>query len=979
MTNVRSGVAALLASIAWAAAACGSVTPPSPGPEPDVLDDESPFTEQAPVPVPDCADDDHATTIAVWQKLRRKDYPYHLQAIALSPPFASGCRALIVAEPPPTVSLAALRELAPGLLARAETQQHEVGYDGWTRDVVVTLPPMEEADLAELIAGLHLAMFESTYRIQTLDTSDPVPRYDPKSASLDVGIGPGDLHGWLLDETTAFVPLDGGDPVSFKQLLADSAPAVYLDDAHGLVAWIVPRRADIAEMAGQFRQFALDADLIVGAVASSTTVAIIARRRAIDPRILPPLRFETVSLLAALHARDGLQQSFDRTHPLAGRIDAKRDWAPIYLNPELVDTEYGSLLNIADQFLKSWSNNGRTKYLNFDYPPPRRWAFPAPVYLVANARSFRYNWNTTNVGAVVHVDDVDVFWLRRTGALNVSYFPDEDELAQDQPAKQSNVLRLEETAYQFFVKTQTPMLARVVQYNALFQIFVRFGVGSSTSPLTNSRTTATRALVDAAREALWTIRVGDEAEIDRRLANFVRAQTKYERNRFHQMYGWTAHLTLKQLWNPPDISRFIPSEAEVRRHIIDDVKELTTQLRELDPTGLAELGNILGDPRSATTIRSDVFWIYKQVKALGSMFPLFASPDIHLTYAHKVAVAADAWIHTPSIVISWNQPNIGDYMGGHDLRAKIATVTFRADTPMLATKQIAKRLPIDAVGAKELPLLELGPRGLNLARAPAPRTANSALGNKGRAFWTTTPRAPEPAKARSVTGGSHEVVVTKLDDGYRMMDASGKLHEVTTMPEVVDWISRGTTGNHVTIRFASMAPDEVRRVLRAAEIRTRATMAGVVKPPPEFAIKPLDFAGARLRATQTRTYADGAGQIGHVIEIPGPRQLSVSVKVAVRHAPPGVLQRFAARIRQLIESLLARLSGKRMSPSDFSIELRKELQQLMRNELPKQPGLGNELHREPHRLEIKIQQEATDFTIVQREPPTSHGTRDLTG
>ncbi|HEY6179102.1 MAG TPA: hypothetical protein VIX73_31830 [Kofleriaceae bacterium] len=999
MTNVRRSV--LQAALAWIATfslvgCADEIAPsaPSAGPAPDILDENSPFAAPAQPAVAACSEADHSAAVAVWTKLRKTDYPYHLQTVALSPPFASGCRALIVAEPPPSVSLSALREVAPRLMASAETRQHEVGYDGWTRDVVVTLPPVQDAELGELIADLHAAMFETTYRMEPLDTSKPVPVYNPATTPLDIGIGPGELHRWLVEQPSQFTPLGGGDAASLKDLLASDEPDVYVDDADGLVAWLVPRRADIADMAGLFRQFTIESDLIVGAMASRNAVAIIARQRAVDPRILQPLRFETVSLLAAVHDKASLQQSYDRTNPLAGRIDDTRDWAPIFLSPELLDTEYGSVLDIADQFLKSWSNNGKTRYINFAYPGPRRWAFPAPVFVVAKADTFRYNWNTANVGAVVNVDDIDVFWLRRTGALNVSYFPNEDELAEHKPDKPSKVKDLEETAYQFFVKTQTPILARVVQYNALYQIFARFGLASSMKVPTATREAAAQVLVEAARDALTEIRNANDHVIEQRLAGFLRQQTKYLQK---QMLD---RLMKAQLIDeiPPDELATVAElrrenakyasgiassiAARVRDGVIADVKVLALTLARLDADGLDQLAQIVGDSRGVTQVRSDLFEIYKSIRGLRHLFPLFVRPDVYKRFAEHAGDKSQGWIHTPSVVISWNEPPIDSAIGGHDLTAKVSALKFHPEEPEIAAGQIARKVQVDAVGSRELPRLELGPSGPRLARAPVNREARSALGNaRQHGFWR------EPAPRQPVTGGgTHEASVTRLSDGYRVVDAAGREHEVTTMHEVVELLRnrhRGKgKGGQITVRFDGLGPDEIRRVQHSAEIRGQAEVAGVVKPMPEFAKRSVDVSRAVLRDTQTRIYRDGAAEIGHRIHIPDlGKSTAIDVKVAIKSAPRGVLRTLAAKIRDVIQSVIAKFRGRSASAYDVGLELRTELRQMLRSELPGQLGrdISDAELRDVLRLEIRMQQEASDITIVQREPPASHGTDDLGG
>src|SRR5262249_39902493 len=62
-----------------------------------------------------------------WHAFRRA-YPLHIQGIALSQPL-NNKRTIIIAEPPPHVSLAQLQSLLPG----AHIQQKVIGYDGWVR------------------------------------------------------------------------------------------------------------------------------------------------------------------------------------------------------------------------------------------------------------------------------------------------------------------------------------------------------------------------------------------------------------------------------------------------------------------------------------------------------------------------------------------------------------------------------------------------------------------------------------------------------------------------------------------------------------------------------------------------------------------------------------------------------------------------------------------------------------------------------
>ena len=179
---------------------------------------------------------------------------------------------------------------------------------------------------------------------------------------------------------------------------------------------------------------------------------------------------------------DELSQSYERLHPFSGRLDETRDWAPILLSPELRDTEYGSLLNIADQFLKGWSNIGETKYENFEYPDPRQgWPFPEPLLFYLKVGQVTYNWNTTGAGYSVQEGGTTCYALNRTGALPISYIPGEKATDRNQMT-----VNAENTAYHWYSHLNNPHLVRVLQYASLYQIFRRFPMAPAPVPVAKS-------------------------------------------------------------------------------------------------------------------------------------------------------------------------------------------------------------------------------------------------------------------------------------------------------------------------------------------------------------------------------------------------------------------------------------------------------------------------------------------------------------
>ena len=384
---------------------------------------------------------------------------------------------LIVPEPPPHATEQTVLRCLPRAPESSRVLMHPIGHDGWVRDLVLTLAPARPAEIRESIDQLHLALYYSTYKADVIGLPvGPPPAAGP--GAFDLQVAASDLSNWLIQQGEPFHPVEGGPGASMPQLLAARRSGVFLSEARGLVAWIVPRRSDFARERARARQFAVDSDLILGAIATRNDLALIARERVVPTSLLPPLRVETMELLANVGGGE-LAQSYERNRIFAGRFDDRWDWAPIYLSPALVNTEYGSLLNITDQILKSWSSHGEVEYERFGYPMPPRWPFSRPLLLELGTGEVTFNWNTAGAGYAVLEGDKGVFALHRTGALPVSYIPGgrgADTTGQERVAE------YESTAYEYFAGLGDPNLARVVQYAGLYQAFFNFGKDRAGGP-----------------------------------------------------------------------------------------------------------------------------------------------------------------------------------------------------------------------------------------------------------------------------------------------------------------------------------------------------------------------------------------------------------------------------------------------------------------------------------------------------------------
>jgi hypothetical protein len=269
-------------------------------------------------------------------KAFREAYPYHIQAIAISNPNPDGTRTLIVAEPPPHVTLQSLVAMAPQV-GKPVVKTQKIGPDGWVRDVLIELPPIGDNDLRTLLDRIHQHLFGTTYKAYVLPITNGARA--PTTAVLDLQVSAGDLSNWLIRNQERFSPLYGGDAVPIGRILSQGPSGVHFSAEAGLVTWVVPRHANLAQFRREARQFAVDSDLIVGALAGPARVAIIGRERIVPVSVLPPLRAETIFLLACVDT-DELAQSYERMNFFAGEIGYQNfDWAPAYLSDALIDTE----------------------------------------------------------------------------------------------------------------------------------------------------------------------------------------------------------------------------------------------------------------------------------------------------------------------------------------------------------------------------------------------------------------------------------------------------------------------------------------------------------------------------------------------------------------------------------------------------------------------------------------------------------------
>jgi hypothetical protein len=620
----------------------------------------------------------------------RKNFPYHIQTIGISPKEADSSFVLIISEPPPQLTLDSVKDALKGSEFSFQEETNPIGYDGWVKDIVVTVSEMSDSKLEKTRKRLGKLLFATDEGTTYLDFMNVNASKRYSLPNTNYNISAAELYTWFVKQGEEFVDKEGFSR-NMDALLTNSAFGVYHSVKPGFVVWMLPK-GNIDDYKTEARYFSLESDLVLGAFENSYSLAIVARQRKIPVWQLPPLRTETIMMLAGADKKK-LAQSYERTKPFAGKLPDGKDWAPIYLSKELLNTEYGSLLNITDQLLKSWSQNGHVSYVNFVYKKPRDWCFSRPVAKELNTNSVLFNWNTHDAVYSVNVgDNYAVYALNRTGSLPVSYNPDDERHNQNKP-----VLHAEDKAYDFFSSLNDPNLVRVVQYAAIYEIFSKTNVYSTQSNL--SFHPDGNQVIQAHLASLF---------------NNVKNVTEEQEDSIYK------HIIEpyfeKGIENSSDASYYRLVSAYLFYDFIDKFKGFVERQQDFISTTLQvvsgdrdmDLSQVDEDEYSAAdSLNKLLHDNYTFLPVIASAFGDDIS-KIKNEYAALYNQSQSNWIKTPSIVISWDYDS-ANVVGGHNLDVAVNTIKKEAGIEE-GTLRISKFGKETEVALSEADLFKVSPQ-----------------------------------------------------------------------------------------------------------------------------------------------------------------------------------------------------------------------------------------------------------------------------
>ena len=436
----------------------------------------------------------------------RKKYRFHYQTVGMAS-FSDSSRMILLSDIPPHFETDSLAPIFAEFTHKTEQRKHPIGYDGYVTDVLILLGNATQENCDRLIRRLNRELFFSEYKPTVMKLpAEEKRRYFAKE-NIDYQITLEEFNTWFMEEGEGFIHLDDTSKVmTISDLFAAKARGVYFSQQPGFVAWAVAKNGDIDAQVGDIRQFTLDADLILGALADSSTLVIIGRERQSPLYELPPLQIESILLLASTTEKE-LSQSLDINDLMAGKMNNGRDWCPTYLSRELENTEFGDLMTITDVLLKDWSERGTIQEGYYRYPEPGYYPFDKPLFKKLGLNELVYNWNTAGAMYAIDREGYTIYTLGRTGSLPVSYF-------NSQERSESIGYRYESQAYHYFATLGNTDLARVVQYTALYQLFIDNNISYSGDTYTSFPKNKPFLLYKPTVELLDKIRRLSDEEID---------------------------------------------------------------------------------------------------------------------------------------------------------------------------------------------------------------------------------------------------------------------------------------------------------------------------------------------------------------------------------------------------------------------------------------------------------------------------------
>lgn len=604
----------------------------------------------------------------------RDHFRFHFQTIALAK-FADSSKLIVISEPPPYFEVDSIKTIFADFNHSVEIVKHPMGYDGFVKDIVISIANATDENIDLRIKKLSKLLYLSDYKPVVTNLPVKEDRVYFSKDNLDYQISLYEFNQWFIEDQEVFIDLqDTTQKFTIDKIFKTRKRGVFFSENPGFVAWAIEKKSDLKDQLNYIRQFTLDADLILGALADSSMLVIIGREREASLATLPPLQVESILLLASVTEKE-LSQSLDVNDFLAGKMKSGRDWCPTYLSKELENTEFGHLMTITDIFLKDWSENGTIQESNYRYPEPPYYPFAQPLFKMLGINELAYNWNTSDAMYAIDLDQVTIYTLNRTGSLPVSYF--------NSPESGKSIGRsYEKKAYNYFATLGNTDLARVVQYTALYQLFMDNGISYKGETYNAFPKNKPYLLLTPVKNVLHLFKTLTDQQIafvsdsvtSKTFKGYHRSKLEEQLQKNEQQYNFTYTQDQKERI----IEDYLRNYKESLRKEFVTVRNLLKKMADSEFNILAKQ---LAYPRGERINTHEMYQIFLKSRKVRDLINHIGKNNLDLLglnlqdvknyFVNSLGGSSAKYLKTPSVIITFN-----DFYttGGHNLSSKISRV-----------------------------------------------------------------------------------------------------------------------------------------------------------------------------------------------------------------------------------------------------------------------------------------------------------------
>lgn len=690
----------------------------------------------------------------------RHDFRMHYQTIATAT-FPDSSRIILIAEPAPFFEPDSLESICSRFTHQTTQRNFKIGYDGYVTDMAVVLGNATAENLDNLVAKISKQLYLSDYKPNAIDLLGGDKRHYFTGDNLDYQITLGEFDDWFFAAGEAFIDeSDTANDLTVSDMFLQQRCGVFFSREPGLVAWSIRRDSDLSEQVGDIRRFALDADLILGALRDSATLVVIGREREASLETLPPLRVETVLLVASISSKE-LSQSLDINDCMAGKMGNGRDWCPTYLSRELENTELGHLLTITDVLLKDWSENGTIQEACYHYPSPGRFPFDRPLFKKLGLNELVYNWNTANTMYAIDLPEYTIYTLNRTGALPVSYF-------HSQSSGTSVGAQYERQAGNYFANCGNTDIARVVQYVALYQLFMDNGV-TYKGKLLHSVFPSNKPylLAKPCRNLLDILKNLTDSKINElsdtltslHFAAYGEEQVNKQLRQNERDYNFT-YTDEHERAIYKDVNQHEKSE------LAGEFRGVRSMLNGLSEEEYTKLVRYLAYPRGTTVNSRETYDRMLRAQKVNKLLRHIGKNNLPLLgidlakvrdyFVGSLRNSGGRYLKTPSVIVTFNDLNT---TGGHNISSRISRVGSTTNY-----KRSGGGAPVAQANvppASERPSTNSPTTGAKPSSGTRPSSSNTPSTNPKPANSSKPSSGGSPSSTGKPSGGSHPATTTK--------------------------------------------------------------------------------------------------------------------------------------------------------------------------------------------------------------------------